>query len=72
MTLLTNKEAAVFLRYKNPRSLYNNKRVPRIKKWGRVYYVKEILEQEFAEKTTKTPVSSSETTRPKYRIKVRR
>lgn len=72
MTLLNTKEAAAFLRYKNHMSLYNNKRIPRHSRDGRVWYVQEELDQYVLGKSGDTPVSGLETKKPKYRIKVRR
>lgn len=45
MTLLTVDEAAAFLRWKNPKSLYNNKTIPRVYAGRLVRFVKEELEQ---------------------------
>lgn len=45
MTLLTVEEAAAFLRWKNPNSLYNNKTIPRVYAGRLVRFVKEELEQ---------------------------
>lgn len=72
MTLLRTKEAAEFLRYTNPKSLYNNKAIPRHTREGRVWYVKEELEEWVLGDSADSPPSSPKTTRPKYRIKVRR
>ena len=44
MRLLTVKEAADFLRFKNHRSLYSNKEIPRVYAGGRVRFVQEELE----------------------------
>jgi len=44
MTLLTLDEAAAFLRWKNPKSLYNNKTIPRVYAGRLVRFVKEELE----------------------------
>jgi len=45
MTLLNIEEAAAFLKYKNPNSLYNNKKIPRVYAGRLVRFVKEELEQ---------------------------
>lgn len=45
MTLLTVEEAAAFLKFKNPKSLYNNKAIPRVYAGRLVRFVKEDLEQ---------------------------
>jgi hypothetical protein len=71
MILLTTKEAAAFLRYKNYMSLYNNKTIPRHSKDGRVWYVKEELEQWVLGKSGATSVSVPATNQRNYRIKVR-
>ena len=44
MTLLTVAEAAAFLKFKNPNSLYNNKTIPRVYAGRLVRFVKEELE----------------------------
>jgi excisionase family DNA binding protein len=44
MTLLTVAEAAAFLKFKNPNSLYNNKSIPRVYAGRLVRFVKEELE----------------------------
>jgi len=44
MTLLTVEEAAAFLKFKNPNSLYNNKTIPRVYAGRLVRFVKEDLE----------------------------
>lgn len=72
MTLLTVKEAAEFLRYKNPMSLYNNKTIPRVKIGGRVRFVLEVLEQLALGASGAAPVTVPATNQRNYRIKVRR
>jgi len=72
MTLLTLQEAAAFLRFKNPRSLYANKTIPRVYAGRLLRFVKEELEEWLKRKR---PASNEEWTmraRPPFRIKVRR
>lgn len=71
MTLLTVKEAAAFLRYKNHRSLYNNKTVPRRSLGGRVLFVMEELEQWISSELKPPADSAVDSGRPMFRIKVR-
>ncbi|BFU93491.1 MAG: hypothetical protein NTNFB02_02130 [Nitrospira sp.] len=44
MTLLMVAEAAAFLKFKNPNSVYNNKSIPRVYAGRLVRFVKEELE----------------------------
>ncbi len=71
MTLLTVKEAAAFLRYKNHRSLYNNKTVPRRSLGGRVLFVMEELEHWISLESKPPADASAESGRPMFRVKVR-
>jgi hypothetical protein len=70
MTLLTTKEAALYLRYTNPKSLYNNKRIPRHAKNGRVYFVKEELDQWILGSEGEAPVADTAHAYRPYKIKV--
>jgi excisionase family DNA binding protein len=72
MTLLTVQEAAAFLKFKNPNSLYNNKTIPRVRVGRRVRFVMEDLERwvrgERIESTETVPAEG----RPAFRIRVNR
>lgn len=74
MTLLTVEEAAAFLKYKNPNSLYNNKSIPRVYAGRLVRFVKEELE-EWLRRDINTCLEISRKPRkpgPSFRIKVPR
>lgn len=72
MTLMTVEEAAAFLKFKNPNSLYNNKTVPRVYVGRRVRFVLEDLEQWVRGQPIESLEAPSSSLRPAFRIKVHR
>lgn len=72
MTLLTIQEAAAFLKFKNPRSLYSNKTIPRVYAGRLVRFIKEELEEWLKRKRPETNGEGTMRARPPFRIKVRR
>lgn len=73
MTLLTIAEAAAFLRFKNPNSLYNNKTIPRVYAGRLVRFVKEDLEQWLRSKSQAVEEQlKARRAGPTFRIKVPR
>lgn len=74
MTLLTVAEAAAFLKFKNPNSLYNNKTIPRVYAGRLVRFVKEELEAWLRRDSDHLQVEGRKAKRPgpPFRIKVPR
>lgn len=72
MTLLTTAEAAAFLKFKNPNSLYNNKTIPRVRVGRRVRFVLEDLERWVRGERIEPMLETAATGKPAFRIRVHR